>query len=95
MKKLLVALTVFMLAIAFTLPLYAASAESEVGFEASPIFEDSGWGSWENQNNTDVRFDTDTGRMAVPGSGGENSDDNSVIIEWHDASLVDPHRTFE
>ena len=72
-----------------------AGAASEIGMENSPNFEEGEWGSYVNQNNEDVRFDTDTHRRAVPGEGGENADEDSVVHDHGDASLVDPHRTWD
>jgi len=71
-----------------------AGAASDTGLDSSPVFEGSP-GHWTNENNEDVRFDTDTHRRAVPGEGGENADEDSVVHEHHDASLVDPHRTWD
>jgi len=93
MKKLLTVTLVMV----FVLGLMSgvAMAASETGMEKSPNFEKGEWDSYVNQNNEDVRFDTETHRRAVPGNGGENADENSVVHEHHDASLVDPHRTWE
>jgi len=70
-------------------------AASETGMENSPNFKEGEWGSYENQNNDDVRFDTETHRRAIPGNGGENADEDSVVHEHGDASLADPHRTWD
>ena len=70
------------------------NAASNTGLENSPVFEGSP-GHWTNENNDDVRFDTDTHRRAVPGEGGPNADEESVVHDHRDASLVDPHRTWD
>jgi len=90
MKKVVSLLLVVVFVLAFS---SVAFAMSEKGLESSPVFSPSGLGSYANDNNWDVRFDTVNHRMAVPGCGGANSNENSAIIPWHDASLVDPHDT--
>ena len=92
MKKVVSLLLVVVFVLAFS---SVALGASEIGMENSPNFEKGEWGSWVNQNNPDVRFDTDTHRRAVPGNGGANSNENSVVHPHHDASLVDPHRTWD
>lgn len=70
-----------------------ALAASDTGLEESPAFEGD-TGHWTNENNEDVRFDTDTHRRAIPGEGGENSDEDSAVIDRDDNEcLVDPHDT--
>jgi hypothetical protein len=69
------------------------SAANDTGLDKSPVFEGD-TGHWTNTNNEDVRFDTETHRRAVPGKGGVNSNENSVVYKHKGASLVDPHRTW-
>lgn len=40
-----------------------------------------------NNNNPDLRFDWDNHRMATPGNGGQNADENAAVIPWGDGSL--------
>ena len=91
MKKVVSLLLVVVFVLAFS---SVAFGMCEVGLESSPAFEEGQY-SWENQYNEDVRFDTENFRMAVPGDGGANADDNAALIEWGDGSLVQPFDTVE
>jgi len=58
-----------------------------------------GNGIYGNTNNPDLRFDTNTGRKAVPGRAAaaqaENDADEKSVISRPESTLVDPHRTLD
>ena len=90
MKKVLSLLLVVVFVLAFS---SVAFAMSDDGLCESPAFEGSE-GHWSHESGS-PRFDTDNFRMAVPGDGGANADDNAALIEWGDGSLVQPFDTVE
>ena len=94
MKKVLSLLLVVVFVLAFS---SVALAMSDEGLCASPVF-DGEPGHWSNTNNEDVRFDTNNFRMAVPGNGGANSNEDSAATEHYDSpgdTLLDPHGSLD
>ena len=92
MRKVVSLLLVVVFVLAFS---SVALAASDTGLCNSPVF-DGDPGHWTNENNDDVRFDTNTHRRAVPGNGGANSHEDSAATEHYQRSgetLVDPHDT--
>lgn len=82
MKKFLIILVL----IAAMGPFYAIPEDT------SPAWEQSGRGSIQNVNNNALRFGKG-GRIAIPGEGGQHSDENSVVEPWSGSgsqSIVDP-----
>ena len=68
----------------------------------SDTWEETSPGIYTNTNNPDLRFDTNTGRRAVPGQAAaaqaENPTDNDTdnnVISRPSSTLVDPGRTLD
>jgi hypothetical protein len=89
-------------AFAFAALLPFAAATPSIAFDGShgPWQETQpGNGIYGNTNNPDLRFDTNTGRKAVPGRAAaaqaENDADEKSVISRPSSTLVDPHRTLD
>lgn len=95
-KKVITLLLVVVMLLAFHSVAFAADEEAEQGFEISPVFVETEWGSWMNVNNELLRFDVETGRTAIPGMAYENANlEDSVIYDHNGQSLVDPLDTWD
>jgi hypothetical protein len=90
------------LPLTFAALLAFAAATPSIAFDGShgpwqETGEDNG--IYRNTNNPDVRFDTNTGRKAVPGRAAaaqaENDANERSVISRPDSTLVDPHRTLD
>jgi hypothetical protein len=91
LKKAVVLLLVVVVVLAFSSVAFASKANSLSGFENSPVYVDSGWGSLTNVNNPELRHEINTGRTAIPGKAFENANlEKSVIFNHNGQSLVDP-----
>jgi len=96
MKKILIASITLAMVFSFGVMVLEVDAANETGFENSPAFEqhENYDQVWENQKNYAVSFNTDNHNRTVPGKGGENADEDSVVEEWREErpTMVKPRK---
>lgn len=92
MKKIIIAIIVFILALAFTLPIYADPATDNFGGNGQAWDNDYG-DHFENMNNGANRKDWTNHRFAQPGKAWAHANDNAAVMDNGGYSLVDPHDT--
>jgi hypothetical protein len=97
-KKYIVAGIVAMLMVAATaVPALAAGPYNAITSNGSnPAFEQSGLGSIQNKNNTELRFGKG-GRIAIPGEAGDHANSNSAVAPYSaggSGGIVDPQGSF-
>ena len=94
-KKLIAGGIIGLALLASTVPVLASGPYNAIP-DQNPAFVDSGHGSIENMNNTELRFGSG-GRIAIPGEGGQYSSDSSVVAPYGtlgSPSIVDPMGAF-